>query len=107
MEGNKMYDVILETTASLDLYDIFDYITNVLKAPESAERVYWSIKDHVLSLYEMPYRFPLVREEPFASIGARLMPVENYHAFYIIDEQIGEVHVLRILYNRREWKNIL
>ena len=107
MKGNKAYDLILETTASLDLYGILDYITDVLKAPTSAERVYWSIKDRVLSLEEMPYRFPLVREEPFASMGVRLMPVENYNAFYIIDEQKSEVHILRILYNRREWQSIL
>ena len=107
MDENKMLDVILETTASLDLYGILDYITDVLKAPESAERVYRSIKDQVLSLGEMPYRSPLVHEEPFASIGVRLMPVENYNAFYIVDEKNDEVHVLRILYNSREWQNIL
>jgi len=107
MEESKAYNVILETTAALDLYGILDYITEVLKAPESAERVYWSIKDQVLSLEEMPYRFHLVREEPFASMGVRLMPVENYYVFYIIDAQKNEVHILRILYNRREWKNIL
>ena len=107
MDESKIFDVILETTASLDLYGILDYIKEVLKAPESAERVYWSIKDQVLSLDEMPYRFPLVREEPFASMGVRLMPVESYNAFYIIDEQKNNVHVFRILYNRREWQNIL
>ena len=107
MDENKVYDVILETTASLDLYGILDYIKDVLKAPESAERVYWSIKDQVLPLDEMPYRFPLVKEEPFASMGVRLMPVESYNAFYIIDEQENNVHVFRILYNRREWQNIL
>ena len=107
MKKSKIYDVIIETTASLDLYGILDYITEVLKAPESAERIYWSIKDQVLSLNEMPYRYPLVRDEPFASIGVRLMPVENYSVFYIINEQINEVHILRILYNRREWQNIL
>jgi len=107
MEESKIYDVTLETTASLDLYGILDYITEVLKAPESAERIYWSIKDQVMSLEEMPYRFPLVREEPFASMGVRLMPVESYSAFYIIDEHKSEVHVFRILYNRRDWKNIL
>ena len=107
MEESKVYDVILETTASLDLFGILDYITDVLKAPESAKRVYWSIKDQVLSLDEMPYRFPLVREEPFASIGVRLIPVENYNIFYTIDELKSEVHVFRILYNRREWQNIL
>ena len=107
MDESKVYDVILETTAVLDLYGILDYIKDVLKAPESAESIYWSIKDQVLSLDEMPYRFPLVREEPFASMGVRLMPVESYNAFYIIDEQKSEVHILRILYNRREWQNIL
>ena len=54
MDENKVYDVILETTASLDLYGIIDYIKDVLKAPESAERIYRSIKDQVLSLDEMP-----------------------------------------------------
>ena len=107
MDENKVYDVTLETTASLDLYGILDYIKDVLKAPKSAERVYWSIKDQVLSLDKTPYRFPLVKEEPFASLGVRLMPVENYHAFYVIDEQKSEVHVFRFLYNRREWQNIL
>ena len=107
MEESKKYDVIIETTATLDLYGILDYISDVLKAPESAERVYWSIKDQVLSLDEMPYRFPLVREEPFASMGVRLMPVESYNAFYIINDEKSEVYVFRILYNRREWQNIL
>jgi len=107
MDESRKYDVIIETTAALDLYGILDYITDVLKAPESAERIYWSIKDQVLSLDKMPYRFPLVREEPFASMGVRLMPVENYHAFYVIGEQQSEVRVFRILYNRREWQNIL
>ena len=107
MAENNVYNVIFETTSTLDLYGILDYITDVLKAPESAERIYWSIKDQILSLDEMPYRFPIVREEPFASMGVRLMSVENYNIFYIVDEQMGEVHILRILYNRREWKNIL
>jgi len=107
MDENKVYDVILETTASQDLYGILDYITGVLKAPESAERIYQSIKDQVLSLDKMPYRFTLVKEEPFASIGVRLVPVESYNAFYVIDEHKSEVHVFRILYNRREWRNIL
>jgi len=33
--------------------------------------------------------------------------VENYSAFYIVNEKDKEIHVFRILYNRREWKNLL
>ncbi|MCL2378562.1 MAG: type II toxin-antitoxin system RelE/ParE family toxin [Defluviitaleaceae bacterium] len=101
------YEVILETTAVHDLYGILDYITNVLKAPESAERVVLSIEEKVMSLSFMPARHPVVNEEPYASMGVRLMPVENYTAFYIIDEAKRKVHVFRILYNRREWQNVL
>lgn len=104
---NDVYEVIFETTATLDLYGILDYISDVLKAHESARRVYRSIKEQLLSLDEMPCRFPVVREEPFASLGVRFMPVENYNAFYIVNEQVKEVRVLRILYNRREWQNLL
>ena len=107
MKRDAEYEVILETTATLDLYGILDYITDVLKAPESAKRVYSSIKKQVMSLDFMPARHNIVREEPYASMGVRIMPVENYTAFYIIDEPKREVHVLRILYNRREWQNLL
>ena len=101
------YEVILETTAVLDLYGILDYITDILKAPQSAQRVFFSIEKQVMSLNIMPARHNTVREEPYASMGIRIMHVENYNAFYVIDEQKQEVHVLRILYNRREWKNLL
>ena len=104
---NNGYKVILETTAVLDLYGILDYITDVLKAPESARRVFLSIEEKVMSLDFMPARHGFVREEPYASMGVRIMPVENYNAFYIINESKQEVRVLRILYNRREWQNLL
>jgi len=101
------YEVILETTAILDLYGILDYITDVLKAPESAKRVTLSIEEKVMSLSFMPARHPLVNDEPYASMGVRLLSVENYLAFYIIDDMQLEVRVLRILYNRREWQRVL
>jgi len=101
------YEVILETTAILDLYEILDYITDVLKAPESAERVVLSIEEKVMSLSFMPARHQIVNDEPYASMGVRLIPVENYIAFYVIDESKRKVHVFRILYNRREWQNFL
>ena len=101
------YEVILETTAIQDLYGIMDYITGVLKAPESAERVILSIEEKIMSLNFMPSRHPIVSDEPYASYGVRLLPVENYTAFYIVDEVKLEVHVLRILYNHREWQVIL
>ena len=105
--GYTEYEIILETTAVLDLYGILNYITYVLKEPGSAQCVYSSIKKHVMPLDHMPARHNIVKDEPCASIGVRMMPAENYTAFYVIDEQKYEVHVIRILYNRREWQNLM
>jgi len=101
------YEVILETTAIRDLYGILDYITDVLKSPQAAQRVFSSIEKQVMSLGHMPERHSIVREEPYATIGVRLIPVENYNAFYVVDNSAHEVRILRILYNRREWQRLL
>ena len=103
----KEYNVILETTAALDLRGILDYITDILRQPDAAERIFLSIEKKVMTLNVMPARHSIVRDEPYATLGVRMMPVENYAAFYIIDEENLEVHVLRILYKRREWQNLL
>ena len=49
----------------------------------------------------------IVLEEPYATLGIRKLPVENYTAFYLLNETAREVHIIRILYNRREWQNLI
>ena len=100
-------EVILETTATLDLYGILDYITDVLKSPQTEHRVFTSIEKQVMSLETMPSRHSMVRDELSASLGVRFMPAENYTVFYAIDETRKEVRVIRILHNRREWQALL
>lgn len=103
----EKYKVIIEGTAENDLIEILDYIGRILHEPRTAERIYFSIKEQVLSLSEMPFRYPLIQDEPYRTNGVRRIPVENYSAFYLVDDQDKTVHVLRIIYNRREWMNFL
>ena len=101
------YKVLLETTAALDLRGIFAYIADVLKQPETAKRILVSIEAQVMTLDQMPARHRVVRDEKYAALGMRMLPVEGYTAFYVIDEPTRTVHVLRILYNRRNWQRLL
>lgn len=101
------YKVIIELPAQRDLQSILRYITNTLKEPVIARRIYTSIKEQILMLNQMPLRHSVVQDPPYAAMGVRKLLVENYIAFYIIDESKCQVHILRILYNRREWQNIL
>jgi len=103
----KKYKIIIESTANHDLKDILRYFIETLKEPASAKRAYSSIKKQITQLDEMPLRFPLVRDEHLAARGIRWMLSGNYTAFYITDETLREVHILRILYNRRDWQNLL
>lgn len=101
------YKVIIELSAQRDLQSLLRYITDTLKEPVIAKRTYTSIKEQILTLNQMPLRNNIVQEQSYAAMGVRKLVVENYIAFYIIDEEKREVHILRILYNRREWQNIL
>jgi toxin ParE1/3/4 len=101
------FRVIIETTAISDLRDILRYITETLKAPQTAQQIYISLKGQILTLDHMAFRYPLVNYETFAARGLRKMPVENYLVFYVADKAKKEVHILRVLHNRREWRNLL
>lgn len=101
------YKIVIEFPAQRDLHGILHYITDTLKEPVVARRTYTSIKEQILTLSQMPLRHSVVPDQPYAEMGVRMLLVENYIAFYIIDEAKCEVRVLRILYNRREWQDIL
>lgn len=102
-----MYNVIIEFKAEQDFESILLYITKTLKSPDAAKRLYQKIKEELTKLSSMPNRCSLVTEEPYSQLGVRKLFIEKYVAFYLVDESAKEVHVLRILYNRREWHNLI
>ena len=101
------YKIEIAQPAVRDLQDILDYISNTLKEPAIAQRIYTSIKKEILTLSSMPERNRVVDDEPYAAMGVRRLFVENYVIFYVVDQGRRCVHVLRVLYNRREWQSIL
>lgn len=103
----KEYKVFIEASAEKDLFGILLYITKTLKQPTIAKRIYTEIKKQIDTLRAMPARQKIVEEEPYAAQGVRKLYVENYMVFYVVDDSKKEVHVFRILYNRREWQNLL
>lgn len=103
----KAYKVFIEESAEKDLFGILLYISKTLKQPAIAKRLYTEIKKQIGNLQTMPARQKIVEDEPYAAQGVRRLYVENYMVFYVVDDSKKEVHVFRILYNRREWQNIL
>lgn len=101
------YKIVIEETAEKDLVGILSYISDTLHEPNTALKIYSSIKNEILTLEKLPFRYALVNGEPYRSMGVRRISVENYTAFYVVDEDRKTVHIFRILYNRREWQYLL
>ncbi|NLC43450.1 MAG: type II toxin-antitoxin system RelE/ParE family toxin [Clostridiales bacterium] len=101
------YAVVISEPAERDLLGIYTYIADTLKEPQTARRVYVSIKQELLGLSKMPERHKVIDGSPYSELGIRKLFVENYVAFYTTDKKQETVSVLRILYNRREWQSIL
>ena len=55
----------------------------------------------------LPNRFALVDDLVLSSQGIHCMPYKNYYVFYEIEETMNTVVLLRVGYNRKNWKEIL
>jgi len=101
------YTVLMGFLAERELNKIDHYISNDLMAPIAAQRIVAEIKAAVLSLDEMPYRYPEVDAEIIGIPGIRKCVIENYIAFYRVRESDKTVHILRLLYGMRDWQTFL
>ena len=97
----------MTTEAENDLKSIFRYITNVLMEPIIAKKIYSTISKKIFALEYMAKRHKIVSVLSYQSHGVRRFIVGNYSIFYTVYEKSGNVLVLRILHNRRKWKEIL
>ena len=103
----KKYSVFMTHTATEDLKGIASYVANELKEPSIAKKLVQTIKEAVMSLDQMPTRYSLLRDASLAFQGIRRLMVDNYMVFYIVAEEEAKVTIVRILYVRRDWVNLL
>lgn len=96
------YAVHVAARAADDLRDLFAYIAFALQSPENAAGQLDRLERGIASLDQMPERFPLYDRGPWPSRGLRVMPVDNYLVFYVVDQKERLVTVVRVLYGRRD-----
>lgn len=99
------YHVKISEQAQSDIYSIYSYIAQELKAPAAASALSERMEQAILSLSEMPERFNLYPDEPWHGSGLRKMGVANFIVFYII--QARSVVIIRVMYAGRDAKSQL
>lgn len=103
----RKYNIQITEPAENDLRQIRNYISEELLEPSIANRLVNKIGEAIFTLEEMPVRNAFVSDEGFAAQGIRKILVENYIIFYIISEESKMITILRILYCRRHWVDLL
>ena len=102
-----MSKVVFTQPAEYDLIGIEDYIRDTLYNPDAAIKII----DGIIETAEKPALFPrehqIVSDFLLAELGFRMTQFDNYNIFYIYNELTDMVHIIRILYNRADWQNIL
>jgi len=63
--------------------------------------------EKIESLHQMPKRCATVQDEQLALRGCRKLPVKSYIILFTVDDKSQTVKIIRILYGKRDWVNIL
>ncbi|MBD5393151.1 MAG: hypothetical protein HDR71_02545 [Lachnospiraceae bacterium] len=56
---------------------------------------------------ECPEKYSLVNDELLRRVELRITYFDNYNIFYYYDRERDIVYIIRILYNKADWQNIL
>lgn len=96
------YSVVLGEHADVDLREIFDYIAFTLRSADHAFGQLDRLEDAISKLNHNPKRFRLYEREPWRSRGLRRMPVDQFCVFYIPNDEISLVTIIRVMYEGRD-----
>ncbi len=101
------YQIHITSTAEHDIMRAADYIEFTLKNPTAADNLLDFATEEIGSLANLPRKFRLVDDPVLASWGIRFVIINNYLAFYTIDEENQTVFIIRFLYQKSNWASIL
>lgn len=99
------YRLIWTPLGQTDLRELRWYITNNLYNSTAADKIYNEIVKRAKDLTYDPYIYRLYEFEPYRSMGLRLFYVKKYIIYYMVDEALKTVSIVRIANGRQSDEN--
>ncbi len=96
------YRVKLTNYAIEQMQETVSYISKVLLSPDIAHGWSDKIMNELATLKFLPSRHVLVEDEPWRSEGIHKLPIQNFIAYYWVDESSMTVWVTAIIYGKRD-----
>lgn len=104
---NKKYSIIIEKYAQKDLESIYNYISNNLVNKDAAIKLLNKIIDKFDTVALFPKSAPLINNEYVKNKNIRKLLVDNYIAFYEVDDIYKEIIIIRIMYGMQNYIDVL
>lgn len=101
------YTVLLTPQAEQQLSAVVHYLSHELSEPDTAHALLNALESAMASLNALPNRVPLVEEEPWHSEGIRKLLCKNFLIYFWVDRDLFRVHILAVVYARRDQLNQL
>lgn len=101
------YNLVITQPAKKDLADILQYISKDLSAPKAAN----DLLDDILKCYDNissnPLMYALCDNDRLKSKNTEKQLTLNYIMFYRVDEEKQIIYIMRFIYGRRDYINLL
>ena len=101
------YGIEITEAAQRDFENIYTYISDSLCNRKAATGLIDLFDKNIRTLADMPEGYPLANDEYLRNMGIRFISVKNYIIFYTVNITKQMVYVVRVLYGKRNWIDIL
>ena len=105
--ASKKYSWVLTRTAESDIDETLTYISSVLHNPDAAVAFADHLEEQLDELCKSPKNGRLVENEFLNRDDVRRILVDNYIAYYILDDEEKHIIVLRVVYGKRDQNPIV
>ncbi len=101
------YKTFFTRKAYEDLRSVYRYIKEELQNNSSAIKIIDEVERKIALLEEYPLSGSLFQSDVLQIKGYRKLIINNYIALYTVDEQQQEVHIIRIIYGKRDYQELI
>ncbi|MFA9399099.1 MAG: type II toxin-antitoxin system RelE/ParE family toxin [Clostridiaceae bacterium] len=105
--GEDKYKIRFTPKASDDLDEIYRYIASELYSIVSANNLMYKIETSIMRLADFPLSCSFVDDDTLKEKGYRKLVIDNYIAFYIVNEIEKIVVIMRVSYGRQKYQDII
>ena len=101
------YKIVLSADAHHDIDETIEYFINNLKNNIAAKNLLTEIEKAYNNISENPFKYSVCNDEKLRLKSYRKLIINNYIMIYRVDKTAKTVYIIRFVYVRRDYTELL